>query len=119
MDNRIQYAVREGQLVFKPEGILTFYNVAPFATAIQDALKTTGANNVVIDCSELTLLDSSALGSLAHLAKQLRERQGKVKLVDEMGGVTQRLFSLRLDRIIMTFSTVEEALERDPEDQEE
>lgn len=68
-------------------------------------------NDLVLDFSEVSFIDSSCLGALVSLAKTLREQKGDIKLVRLTEDV-QSIFQItRLDRIFEIFETVDSAVE--------
>ena len=69
------YEKRDGHLCFRPSGDLTFFNVAPFSEAVSAAVTTTGIKLVILDCTEIGIVDSAALGALVRLAQLLMGKE--------------------------------------------
>lgn len=68
-------------------------------------------NDMVLNFSQVTFIDSSCLGALVSLAKTLREQKGDIKLVRLTDDV-QSIFQItRLDRIFEIFESVDSAVE--------
>lgn len=68
-----------------------------------------GASDVVVDLTETTLLDSSALGVLLSATKRLREGRGDLQVV--AGPEIRRLFEITmLDEVFALHETRAEAL---------
>jgi len=70
---------RDDLTVVRLDGELDIYTVAGFRSEL-DALDP-GASRIVIDLSEVTLLDSSGLGALVSLLNQARAGTGQLGLV--------------------------------------
>lgn len=69
-----------------------------------------GATSIVVDLSETTIIDSTSLGVLLGGMKQLRERDGQIRVVASRPEV-RRVFEITmLDRIFSLHDTQEEAL---------
>jgi anti-sigma B factor antagonist len=75
------------------------------ATAIED-----GAQELVLDLSETTFVDSMALGVLLGTMKRLRARGGHLRLVVPSAEI-RRIFEItQLDRVLLLYDTREEAV---------
>jgi anti-sigma B factor antagonist len=69
-----------------------------------------GATIVVVDLAAVTFLDSSALGAIVGLFRRLREREGRLRIV-EPSGAASRIFALTgLDAVLELFPDREAAL---------
>ena len=66
-------------------------------------------SNVIVDCSELTLIDSVGLESLLWLSDELNRNGNKLKFA-AVSQTVQRVFQLtRLNRVFSTYETIEQA----------
>jgi anti-sigma B factor antagonist len=75
------------------------------ATAVED-----GAQELVLDLSETTFVDSMTLGVLLGAMKRLRARGGHLRLVVPRADV-RRVFEITLlDRVVPLYDTREEAV---------
>lgn len=73
-----------------------------FVGAVLSRLR--GGQSLLLDCRNLEYLDSSGIGALIRLRKQLLERGGKLKLV----GVNQEVYDvLKISRLHRLFDIVE------------
>lgn len=71
-------------------------------------------SRVVLDLSETTFLDSSALGVLIGVARELHEQQGWLRFASVQNGAVARLFDITgVDRVLGLYDTVQEAAVHD------
>ncbi len=66
--------------------------------------------DLIIDFSSVTFIDSSCLGTLVSLAKNLRERRGDIKLTGLSDDVRSIFQITRLDRVFDIHDSNEEAI---------
>ncbi len=67
-------------------------------------------NDIVLDFSKVTFIDSSCLGTLVSLAKTLREKKGDIKLSNLSDDVRSIFQITRLDRVFDIFDNNEDAV---------
>ena len=91
-DNEIQSVLRVG-------GQLDALSAAELRPAL-DRLVSDGRRDVVVDLSELRMIDSSGVGALVGLYKRVRAGGGDVRFV---GVTSQPLVIFRLLRLDMVF----------------
>lgn len=90
-------------------GELDLYS-SPRLTAELGAL-TADAAEVVLDLTDVTFMDSTALGSILASARLLRDAGGRLSLVAS-GASTRKLLALvGVDRVLPVYETAERALE--------
>lgn len=65
---------------------------------------------LLVEASKLTMLSSSGAGTLIRLASQYVEQGGGLALVVPPGDVRQAIHFMRLDLVIDTFDSVEDAV---------
>lgn len=70
-----------------------------------------GNEVVVVDLSQVTFLDSTALGVLVSALKRFREGDGDLRLVVATGSVTKVLAITGLVEVFPIFDTVDAAVE--------
>ena len=76
-----------------------------------DQLISEGANNFVVDLSNVTFLDSAGMAVLVSLLKRVRQRDGKLKLVWPKTEAARRVLALtRMDRVFDMADTAEAAV---------
>lgn len=75
-----------------------------------DDLVTRGVKHLVIDLSEVDLIDSAGIGGLVLLSKRMRAQNGEVKLSGVRGQPGELLKRLRLDRAFDVHGDVDSAM---------
>ena len=83
------------------------------APALREAISTlseNGAPRVVIDMEGVSFVDSTGLGSVIAALKQIRGRQGELRLAAPNQQVRVVLELTTLDRVFPYYATVEEAV---------
>jgi anti-anti-sigma factor len=99
----------DGAYVVTVGGELDLYS-SPRLTAELGAL-TADAAEVVLDLTDVTFMDSTALGSILASARLLRDAGGRLSLVAS-GASTRKLLALvGVDRVLPVYETAERALE--------
>jgi anti-anti-sigma factor len=112
----ISYKVHGHRLVFKAEGEIGMFTVSKFNTVFAQALQETGAYAVVIDLSDVHLMDSCGLGALASAYKLIQANNGYIFLCGLRAGVMELLYITKMERCFKLFRTLQEALAApDPE----
>lgn len=67
-------------------------------------------DDVVLDFTAVTFIDSSCLGALVSLARGIRERNGDFRLAG-LSEHTRSIFQItRMERVFKIFNTVDEAV---------
>lgn len=94
--------------IAKPVGpSVDISNVAEFKTALLAVAES--AQQLIVDLSQIQLLDSSGLGAMLSVMRAMRARNGGFAIACPTEPV-QLLFELvMMDRVFQIFSTVEEA----------
>lgn len=65
--------------IFSPTGIIDSINGGELRREVNDAIAA-GAKTILIDCQDVTFMDSSGLGALVMMLKHVREVEGKLAL---------------------------------------
>jgi anti-sigma B factor antagonist len=65
-----------------------------------ETLAGVATKNICIDLTEVTFIDSSAVGIIAHVFKRLAARQKRIFLASPSGQPLELLKLLRIDRVI-------------------
>lgn len=90
-------------------GELDLYTAERVRVAVDEA-GAVGADNVIVDLSEISFIDSTALGVLVQETKRLEGRGHSLVLVTN-DPRTLRVFEVTgLDRVLRTFATLHDAL---------
>src|SRR3712207_8345966 len=74
-------ALGEGRQVVAVRGEIDLFTAPELKKTLADAIEN-GAKRVVVDLSETTFLDSTALGVLIGAVKRLRSRDGQLVIVN-------------------------------------
>jgi anti-sigma B factor antagonist len=91
------------------EGELDLYS-APRLQAELDALAP-DASDVVLDLSQVTFIDSTALGAILAAGRRLREADGRLALVAATDATRKLLALVGVDRVLPIYESSERALE--------
>jgi len=90
-------------------GEVDLYTAPEFKQQLLDAVAE-GARHIIVDLSETTFIDSTALGVLVGGVRRLREKDGNLSLVCTDKNVT-RIFEITgLDRVFQISASREDAL---------
>jgi len=92
---------RGNVLIVAPEGELDVSNVPELQNLLDSHIQK-GEIQIIIDLQKVTYMDSSALGVLVNTLKQVRRKNGNLKVSNLVGNV-DRIF--RLTRLIHFFDT--------------
>ncbi len=109
MNFQIEPSTQE-TLVVKIDKALDFRNAADFKTLCQDQVRS-GARNFVLDFSETGILDSTGLGSIFSLYRQVSPLNGQVVFASVSRPVQVVVQLTRTYKVFRQFPTVEAALE--------
>ncbi|NLA11339.1 MAG: STAS domain-containing protein [Firmicutes bacterium] len=75
-------------------------NAHEFRQALQSLFEQ-GCSTIIIDCTDLAIIDSAALGTMVMFQKRLKERGGELKMINVRHSHIKNLFDMiELDRII-------------------
>jgi len=97
-------------LLLKLEGELSVLTSYTFNQTIEETAIKAGHYKLVLDTTELQLIDSSGMGTLARLLGRLRPLDGCIHVVNIRANLMELLYVAKLDRIIHWFNSVDEAL---------
>lgn len=98
-----------GVTILAPTGRLDVAGAPTLKEAIGEAVRN-GEPKVVIDMEGVSFVDSTGLGSVIAALKQIRNRQGELRLAAPNQQVRVVLELTTLDRVFPYYATVEEAL---------
>ena len=98
-----------GATVLAPTGRLDLAG-APALTEAIGTIVRGGEGRVVIDMEGVSYVDSTGLGSVIAALKQIREREGQLRLAAPNQQVRVVLELTTLDRVFPYYATVEDAL---------
>lgn len=98
-----------GVTVVVPSGRLDVAGAPALKEAISEATRD-GSPRVVIDMEGVTFVDSTGLGSVIAALKQIRSKEGELRLANPNQQVRVVLELTTLDRVFPYYATVEEAV---------
>lgn len=98
-----------GVTIVAPTGRLDVAGAPSLREAVSEAVRT-GSPRVVIDMEGISFVDSTGLGSVIAALKQVRSREGELRLAAPNQQVRVVLELTTLDRVFPYYATVEEAL---------
>ena len=97
---KISFAVDGQRLVVRPEGLINVMVRDDFYDQIIRQLSTSGINNLVIDLSGVSGLDSFALGAIFSLYKHLVQDEGSLYMVQPSSSVADLIRITHLEKVI-------------------
>jgi anti-sigma B factor antagonist len=109
-----EFAVTEqgpqaGHHVIAARGEIDLFTAPELKRVLTDAIEG-GQHRVVIDLSEVSFLDSTALGVLIGAVKRLRSRDGALAIVNTDASIAKTFEITGLDQIFTILPSREEAL---------
>ena len=79
---------------------------------VSERLKSNGVKKIVFDCTELSLIDSSGVGTLVSVVRYTRAKNGTVSVANLRDQPKEVFRILNLDRAIPVFDSVDQAVKR-------
>ena len=104
-----QDAVDAGTHVVAVRGEIDLFTAPELKAALGEAIEA-GRTRIVVDLSETSFLDSTALGVLIGTVKRLRSRDGRLTIVNVDPNIAKTFEITGLDQIFTIRSSREEAL---------
>ncbi len=105
--------------VFRLTGLLDAFSEPVFVKVLSKYIEE-GPSHVILDLSGIDFLDSSGVGALVQVAKQLQNNSGSLQIVTN-ARVTQTLKLVRLEKFLTLQTSLDAALapfRPDPSDSE-
>ena len=96
--------------VLAVRGEIDLFTAPELKKTLQEAIEN-GATRVVVDLSETTFLDSTALGVLIGAVKRLRSRDGSLVIVNTDTNIAKTFEITGLDQIFTILPTREAAVD--------
>lgn len=97
----------ENYVLCRPTGELDAYTVAQFREALMEL---TEEKFVLVDLSDVPLMDSAGLGALIGGIRRARDNDGDVSVACNRPALVRLLHTTGFDRIVPVRETVEEAV---------
>ncbi len=108
MSLRGTHEVRNNCQIFHLLGQLDAFSEPTFQKVVLNYLNS-GPKNVILDLSLIDFIDSSGLGALVRIAKNLEKVEGKFQIVTN-ARVTQTVKMVRLEKFLSLQPSLDEAL---------
>ena len=102
-------ALGDGRHVVAVRGEIDLFTAPELKKTLQEAIES-GATRVVVDLSETTFLDSTALGVLIGAVKRLRQRDGTLVIVNTDANIQKTFEITGLDQIFTILPTRDDAI---------
>ncbi len=109
MDYEIEKSGAQEALVVRVGKSLDFRNASAFKTRCQEYVER-GTRHVILDFNGTGILDSTALGALFSIYRQISPRDGQMSFVAPTGAVAHVIELTKLDRVFEQYPTVDAAL---------
>lgn len=100
--------VRKNCQIFHLLGQLDAFSEPTFQKVILNCVNQSG-NQIILDLSQIDFIDSSGIGALVRIAKQLETNKGKMQIVSNPR-VTQTVKMVRLEKFLNLRNSLDEAL---------
>lgn len=98
-----------GLLIVEVAGEVDLFTAPELKTAITEGIDG-GSKKVVIDLTETTFVDSTALGVLIGAVKRLRAAEGGLTIVNSDENIARTFEITGLDQILSIYATRDEAI---------
>ena len=101
----------DGTYVLSLSGEVDLYTAPEFKQQLLEVIAQ-GAQEVIVDLSSTTFIDSTTLGVLVGGVKRLRPNEGQLSLVCSDRNITKIFEITGLDRVFTIYPTREEAVSK-------
>ena len=102
-----------GQAVVTVRGELDLFTAPRLHDALERGVEL-GGRHIVVDLTKVSFIDSTALGVLIGVGKQLRTSRGSLNIVCQDGNVRRVLALTRLDSVFAIHARLQGALSARP-----
>ena len=108
-DDLIELEQKQKIGIIAPEGEIVFENSNPLKEETKTKIKREDIENLIIDLSSVSYLDSSGIGYIISIFKFMRQREGEM-VITNLNSKVKRVCELtKLNDIIGIYESVEEA----------
>jgi anti-sigma B factor antagonist len=102
--------LEDGTHVLAVRGELDLYSTPRLTAELETIAGET--TNVVLDLSEVSFMDSTALGAILLASRRLRDANRRLALVSPVPATTKLLTMVGIDRVVPVVESCDGALER-------
>lgn len=106
----IEAFIYKGALIVRLNGEFDMHVTEKFKNAVDTILMKTEINDIIINLSEVSFIDSSGIGAILGCYKKVKGRNGKLHFVGVEGGVSRLLSMSGLLQIIDVYETEESVM---------
>ena len=106
--------VEQGAVVLKLSGRFDFHVMEKFIAALEHAEAIYRPRHVILDLSQLNFIDSMAIGRMVATSQRLKQASIRCTLAGQRGEVDTTLKEIKLEAMVPTVATVEDALALPP-----
>ncbi|MFW5795040.1 MAG: STAS domain-containing protein [Bacillota bacterium] len=110
-DVKLSYEVLEDRNILKVDGKIIFENSNQVKEKVKEIIKEKEFNNLIIDLSSTSYLDSSGIGVILSLFKFMRDNDGKLILVNPNQKVNRVFEMTKLKQILDIYNDINKAIE--------
>lgn len=108
-DNKIGSINVGGRAILAPESSIIHENCQPLKSKFDDALKQ-NKTEVILDCKNVSLMDSAALELLVQIHAELRSKGGALKIVGLNEVCRDILLVTRIINVLFVYKDIHEAI---------
>jgi anti-anti-sigma factor len=102
---------QDGHVFARVLGDLTMLNVGRVLEQIQQQVQDRGCWKLILDFSEVPVVDSAAIGSLVKLARLAQTNDGYVLIAKPNAHLLEVLYYSKLEKTLRPFTTIDKALD--------
>jgi anti-anti-sigma factor len=106
--------VEQGAVVLELSGRFDFHVMEHFLSAVEHTETTHRPRHVILDLSQVSFIDSMAIGQLVTTCQRLNQASIRFTLAGQHGEVDTTLKEIKFEAMVPTVATVEDALALPP-----
>lgn len=107
-----QTHAQDGHLLITLSGEITIGCSLSYKEELKKAMAEHQCYKVMVDLSQVNFMDSSGLGMLISLFKEVNEHEGKIVFFAPQDYIVKLIKLVRLDQVLIMVDTKEEAREK-------
>ncbi|MBQ3181690.1 MAG: anti-sigma F factor antagonist [Clostridia bacterium] len=106
----IKVNIRKNTVLASLYGELDHHTAKEVKTLIEEVIKNNQVNNLVLDFSNLSFMDSSGIGVIVGRYKLISSLGGRIAIVGAKGNVKRLLYMSGINKIVEVFDCTDHAL---------
>lgn len=107
LDIEMSFNEKEKRWIFRPIGEIDIYTSPEFKSRVLEAFGTR-ESDILIDCTDLEYVDSTGLGVLIYILKELKEKKYKIYLENVKANIKKLLDITKLDKMFIIRGEINE-----------